>query len=74
MVLTYFPNDFEMVPVAPIITGITIVFTFLQAPNQGSTVGGLLYVSPPEEDHERRTFFRLGGNPRTCDSGSAIDS
>jgi energy-converting hydrogenase Eha subunit H len=23
MVLTYFPNDFEMVPVAPIITGIT---------------------------------------------------
>jgi hypothetical protein len=28
MVLTYFLNDFEMVPVAPIITGITIVFTF----------------------------------------------
>jgi hypothetical protein len=27
MVLTYFPNDFEMVPVAPIITGITLVFT-----------------------------------------------
>jgi hypothetical protein len=26
--LTYFLNDFEMVPVAPIITGITFVFTF----------------------------------------------
>jgi len=25
---TYFLNDFEMVPVAPIITGITFVFTF----------------------------------------------
>jgi hypothetical protein len=28
MVLTYFLNDFELVPVAPIITGITVVFTF----------------------------------------------
>jgi hypothetical protein len=28
MLLTYFFNDFEMVPVAPIITGITLVFTF----------------------------------------------
>jgi hypothetical protein len=28
MVLTYFLNDFEMVPVAPIITGIALVFTF----------------------------------------------
>jgi hypothetical protein len=28
MVLTYFLNDFEMVPVAPVITGITLVFTF----------------------------------------------
>jgi hypothetical protein len=27
-VLTYCLNDFEMVPVAPIITGITLVFTF----------------------------------------------
>jgi hypothetical protein len=27
-VLTYFLNDFEMLPVAPIITGITLVFTF----------------------------------------------
>jgi hypothetical protein len=26
MLLTYFLNDFEMVPVAPIITGITLVF------------------------------------------------
>ena len=26
---TYFPNDFEMMPVAPIITGITVVFTLL---------------------------------------------
>jgi hypothetical protein len=26
MVLTYFLNDFEMAPVAPIITGITLVF------------------------------------------------
>jgi hypothetical protein len=28
MVLTYFLNDFEIVPVAPIITGITLVITF----------------------------------------------
>ena len=28
MLLTYFLNDFEMVPVAPVITGITVVFTF----------------------------------------------
>jgi hypothetical protein len=36
--------------------------------------GGLFSVSPPEEHHERRTFCRRGGNPRTCDSGSVIDS
>jgi hypothetical protein len=28
MLLIYFLNDFEIVPVAPIITGITFVFTF----------------------------------------------
>jgi len=28
MLLMYFLNDFEMVPVAPITTGITLVFTF----------------------------------------------
>ena len=28
MLLTYFLNVFEIVPVAPIITGITFVFTF----------------------------------------------
>jgi hypothetical protein len=28
MLLTHFLNDFEMVPVAPIITGITLAFTF----------------------------------------------
>jgi hypothetical protein len=28
MLLKYFLNDFEMVPVAPIITGVTFVFTF----------------------------------------------
>ena len=28
MLLTYFLNDFEIVPVAPIITGIALVFTF----------------------------------------------
>jgi len=28
MLLTYFLNDFEIVPVAPNITGITFVFTF----------------------------------------------
>jgi len=28
MLLMYFLNDFEIVPVAPIITGITLVFTF----------------------------------------------
>jgi hypothetical protein len=37
-------------------------------------VGGLLSVSPPKERIERRTFCRRDGNPRTCDSGSAIDS
>ena len=28
MLLTYFLNDFKIVPVAPIATGITFVFTF----------------------------------------------
>jgi len=28
VLLTYFINDFEIVPVAPVITGITFVFTF----------------------------------------------
>jgi len=28
MLLMYFLNDFEIVPVVPIITGITLVFTF----------------------------------------------
>ena len=28
MLLMYFLNDFELIPVAPIITGITLVFTF----------------------------------------------
>ena len=28
MLLTYFMNDFEIVPVAPFVTGITFVFTF----------------------------------------------
>ena len=28
MSLTYFLNDLEMIPVAPIITGITLLFTF----------------------------------------------
>jgi len=28
MLPTYFVNDFEIVPVAPIITGVTFVFTF----------------------------------------------
>jgi len=28
MLLMYFLNDFEMVPVAPVINGITFVFTF----------------------------------------------
>jgi len=28
MLLTYFLNDFEIVPVAPLITGITFYFTF----------------------------------------------
>jgi hypothetical protein len=46
----------------------------LRAPDRGSTVGGLLSVSPPEEHYERHTFFRRGGNPRTCDSGSVINS
>jgi hypothetical protein len=36
--------------------------------------GGSLSVSLPEVHHKRRTFCRHGGNPRTCDSGSVIDS
>jgi hypothetical protein len=28
MLLTYFLNDFEIVPIAPIIVGITFVFTY----------------------------------------------
>jgi hypothetical protein len=28
MLLTYFLNDFDMIPFAPIFTGITLVFTF----------------------------------------------
>jgi hypothetical protein len=36
--------------------------------------GGWTSVSPPEEHHGRRKFCRRGGNLRTCDSGSAIDS
>jgi hypothetical protein len=35
---------------------------------------GLLPVSPPKEHHNRCTFCRHSGNPRTCDSGSVIDS
>jgi hypothetical protein len=46
----------------------------LRAPEQGIAVGGLLFVSPPVEHHEMRTFYRRGGNPGTCNSGSAIDS
>jgi hypothetical protein len=45
-----------------------------QAPDQGSMVGGLLSVSPPEEHHERCMFCRRSGNPRMCDRGSVIDS
>jgi hypothetical protein len=40
-----------------------------RAPHQGSTVGGLLSVSPPKEPYERRTFCRRGGfldTPRMC--------
>jgi hypothetical protein len=36
--------------------------------------GGFLSVSPPEEHNKRRTFCIRGGNPITCDSGSAMDS
>jgi hypothetical protein len=35
--LRYFLNDFEMVPVAPIITGITFVFTFPKRYPNGAT-------------------------------------
>jgi hypothetical protein len=45
-----------------------------QAPDQGRMGGALLSVSLPEERHERRTFCRRSGNPRTCNNGSAIDS
>jgi hypothetical protein len=46
----------------------------LRVPDQGSTVGGLLSVSLPEKHHKRHTFCRHGSNPRTCDSGFAINS
>jgi hypothetical protein len=36
--------------------------------------GGGTSVSPPDDHNEWRTFCRRGGYPRTCESGSAIDS
>jgi hypothetical protein len=57
-----------------VVRSVELPICCLRAPDQGSTVGGLLSVSPPEEHHERCTFYRRGGNPRTCDSGSVIES
>jgi hypothetical protein len=52
----------------------TLLATFIKLLETVSKGCGLLSVSSPEEHHERRMFCRRGGNPRTCDSGSAIDS
>jgi hypothetical protein len=38
MLLAYFLNDFEIVPVAPIITGITLAFTFHSYYYSGSCI------------------------------------
>jgi hypothetical protein len=51
-----------------------LAFKIIACRRQIRKYGGLLSVSLPEEHHERRTFCRRGGNPRTCDSGSVIDS
>jgi hypothetical protein len=53
---------------------VVVLVLVVQAPDQRSTVGGLLSISPPEDHYKRRTFCRRGGNPRTYDSGSTIDS
>ena len=45
MSLTYFLNDFEIVPVVPIITGITFVFTFHMRWISIVSRGFLLHVS-----------------------------
>jgi hypothetical protein len=48
----------------------------LQAPDQGSMVGGLLSVSPPEEHHERRTYCRrtpLIWRPQAPDQGITVN-
>ena len=42
MLLIYFLNDFEMVQVTPIITGITIVFNFHMSSNRAGLVRFLL--------------------------------
>jgi hypothetical protein len=58
----------------------TLLATFIKllererCPQAPTGACGHLSVSPPEEHHERRTFCRRGGNPRTCNSGSVIDS
>jgi hypothetical protein len=50
----------------------------LQAPDHGSTVGGLLSVSLPEEHHERCKFCRRGSNvtavPRSIPKEAFADS
>jgi hypothetical protein len=48
--------------------------TLLASPQAPAGACGLLSASPPEKHHKRRKFCRRGGNPRTCDSGSSIDS
>jgi hypothetical protein len=55
MLLTYFRNDFEVVPVAPIITGITLALTFHMRYYVGRT-----------ESHEQ-LFFAC--KPGTADEG-----
>jgi hypothetical protein len=53
----------------------TLLATFIKpAGARSGEYGGILSFSPPEEHNERRTFCRRGGNRRTCDSGSVIDS
>jgi hypothetical protein len=69
MVLTYFLNDFEMVPVAPIITGIIIIIIiitkarpYLKLRVQTMTAVNLVEVWPASRSggftHEQRVDYR----------------
>jgi len=70
MLLTYFLNDFEIVPVAPIITGITFVFTLhmrciiiiiiiISGVNWMCSMKGFHFVWSTEQKSPERKFVSL---------------